>query len=116
MVCADSDYVGADFGGDGVREDAAGVQRGAVPAGGGEAGFFPGIIVYFTHWFPLRDRARAMSGFIVAVPFSLALGAPVSALLLEVDWLGMAGWQWLFVLEGLPAVVLGVVTDRKSVV
>ena len=75
-----------------------------------EAGFFPGIIVYFTHWFPLRDRARAMSGFIVAVPFSLALGAPVSALLLEVDWLGMAGWQWLFVLEGLPAVVLGVVT------
>ena len=51
-----------------------------------EAGFFPGIIVYFTHWFPMRDRARAMSGFIVAIPVSLALGAPLSALLLDVHW------------------------------
>jgi len=75
-----------------------------------EAGFFPGIIVYFTHWFPMRDRARAMSGLIVAVPFSLALGAPLSALLLDVHWFGLAGWQWLFLLEGLPAVVLGVIT------
>lgn len=75
-----------------------------------EAGFFPGIIVFFTHWFPMRDRARAMSGFIVAVPFSMALGAPISALLLDVTWFDMAGWQWLFILEGLPAVVLGVVT------
>jgi ACS family tartrate transporter-like MFS transporter len=75
-----------------------------------EAGFFPGIVVYFTHWFAARDRARAMSGFIVAVPFSLALGAPLSALLLDVDWLGLRGWQWLFIVEGLPAVVLGVVT------
>ncbi len=75
-----------------------------------EAGFFPGIIVYFTHWFPYSVRARAMSGLIVAVPFSLALGAPISALLLDVDWRGLHGWQWLFILEGLPAVVLGVVT------
>lgn len=75
-----------------------------------EAGFFPGIIVYFTHWFPLRDRARAMSGFIVAVPFSMALGAPLSAALLNVNWFNLAGWQWLFLLEGLPAVVLGVLT------
>jgi ACS family tartrate transporter-like MFS transporter len=51
-----------------------------------------------------------MSGLIVAVPFSLALGAPVSALLLDVNWLGLRGWQWLFILEGLPAVVLGVAT------
>lgn len=82
-----------------------------------EAGFFPGIIVYFTHWFPLRDRARAMSGFIVAIPLSLAFGAPVSGLLLNVRWLGWAGWQWLFILEGVPAVILGVLayvllTDR----
>ncbi|HYI93229.1 MAG TPA: MFS transporter [Bryobacteraceae bacterium] len=84
-----------------------------------EAGFFPGIIVYFTHWFPMRDRARAMSGFIVAIPLSLAFGAPISGLLLNVDWLGWKGWQWLFVLEGLPAVILGIVayvilTDRPQ--
>jgi len=75
-----------------------------------EAGFFPGIIVYFTHWFAGSDRTRALSGLIMAVPFSLALGAPVSALLLDVNWLGLVGWQWLFLLEGLPAIVLGVVT------
>jgi ACS family tartrate transporter-like MFS transporter len=75
-----------------------------------EAGFFPGIIVYFTHWFPMRDRGRAMSGLVVAIPISLAIGAPVSALLLDVGWFGVAGWQWLFIVEGLPAVVLGVVT------
>jgi ACS family tartrate transporter-like MFS transporter len=75
-----------------------------------EAGFFPGIIVYFTHWFVAADRARALSGLVMAVPFSLAVGAPVSALLLDVNWLGLSGWKWMFILEGLPAVVLGVVT------
>ncbi len=75
-----------------------------------EAGFFPGIIVYFTHWFVSADRARALSGLVMAVPFSLALGAPVSALLLDVHWLGLVGWKWLFILEGLPAVFLGVFT------
>ena len=75
-----------------------------------EAGFFPGIIVYFTHWFTDRDRARALSGLVMAVPFSLALGAPVSAVLLDVTWLGLAGWKWMFIIEGLPAVVLGLVT------
>lgn len=72
-----------------------------------EAGFFPGIIVYFTHWFTTADRARALSGLVMAVPFSLALGAPVSALLLEVNWLGLAGWKWMFLLEALPALALG---------
>ena len=75
-----------------------------------EAGFFPGLIVYFTHWFASRDRGRALSGLVMAVPFSLALGAPVSGVLLQVDWLGWAGWQWVFLLEGLPAVGLGVAT------
>src|SRR5436190_20132316 len=65
-----------------------------------EAGFFPGIIVYFTHWFTSGDRARALSGLIIAVPFSLAIGAPVSALLLDVSWRGLAGLQWLFIIEG----------------
>src|SRR6476469_1476879 len=75
-----------------------------------EAGFFPGIIVYFTHWFPMRDRARALSGFSVAIPLSLAFGAPSSGLLLDVDWLGWQGWPWLFVLAGLPAVILEIIT------
>ena len=75
-----------------------------------EAGFFPGIIVYFTHWFPSADRGRALAGLVMAVPFSLALGAPVSAVLLNVHWLGLAGWKWLFLCEGLPAVALGVAT------
>src|SRR2546427_5943832 len=82
-----------------------------------EAGFFPGIIVYFTHWFVSGDRARALSGLIMAVPFSLAIGAPVSALLLDASWLQLAGWKWLFIIEGLPAVLLWVgtllvMTDR----
>ena len=75
-----------------------------------EAGFFPGIIVYFTHWFPMKERASAMSGFIVAIPLSLALGAPLSGALLQVNWLGWEGWQWLFVVEGVPAVALGIAT------
>lgn len=77
-----------------------------------EAGFFPGIIVYFTHWFTSQDRTRALSGLVMAVPFSLAMGAPVSALLLDVTWWRFAGWQWLFILEGTPAVILGFVTLR----
>ena len=72
-----------------------------------EAGFFPGIIVYFTHWFAQRDRSRALSGLLVAVPLSLALGAPVSLMLLDVNWFGLEGWQWIFIIEGLPAVLLG---------
>jgi ACS family tartrate transporter-like MFS transporter len=75
-----------------------------------EAGFFPGIIVYFTHWFASAERARALSGLVMAVPFSLAMGAPVSALLLDVNWLGLTGWKWLFILEGLPAILLGIIT------
>jgi ACS family tartrate transporter-like MFS transporter len=75
-----------------------------------EAGFFPGIIVYFTHWFTNHDRARALAGLVMAIPICLALGAPISAMLLEINWLGLVGWKWLFLLEGLPAVVLGVVT------
>lgn len=75
-----------------------------------EAGFFPGVIVYLTHWFTNRDRVRALAGLVMAIPFCLALGAPISAILLKIGWLGMAGWKWLFLLEGLPAVILGIVT------
>ncbi len=75
-----------------------------------EAGFYPGIIVYLTQWFARRDRARALAGFIVAIPVSLAAGAPISAAILKVHWLNLAGWRWVFILEGLPAIVLGVIT------
>jgi MFS transporter, ACS family, tartrate transporter len=75
-----------------------------------EGGFFPGIIVYLTHWVCARDRARAVAGFILAIPVSLSLGAPISALILRLNWLGFAGWRWVFILEGLPAILLGAIT------
>ena len=84
-----------------------------------EAGFFPGLIVYFTHWFPRAERARALAGMVLGIPVSLALGARLSGWLLEVEWFGWAGWQWVFLAEGLPAVLLGlalpfVLVDRPA--
>ena len=73
-----------------------------------EAGFYPGVIVYFTHWFPRKERAVAMAGMLLAVPGSLGLGAGLSAVILELDWFGLAGWQWVFLIEGAPAVLLGI--------
>ncbi len=75
-----------------------------------EAGFFPGIIVYLTHWFIYEDRAKAIAGFMAAIPLSYAVGSPISGLLLGVHWFGLHGWQWLFILEGMPALFFGVVT------
>lgn len=84
-----------------------------------ESGFFPGVIVYLTHWFPRAERGRAMAGLVLAVPVSLALGARLSGLLLQQHWLGLHGWQWVFLGEGFPAVALGLalpwlLTDRPS--
>ena len=74
-----------------------------------EAGFFPGIILYLSYWFPARKRAQVTAIFMAAAPISTALGSPISAALLEMHGLmGFAGWQWMFVLEAVPAVVLGV--------
>ncbi len=75
-----------------------------------EAGFFPGILVYVSHWYRQEDRAKAVAFFMVGIPFSEIIGAPVSGLLLQVHWLGIEGWRWLFFLEGAPAIVLGIVT------
>src|SRR3954469_10056232 len=76
-----------------------------------EAGFFPGIIFYLTLWFPGTYRARVTGLFMACIPLSAALGAPISTSLLYLDGLlGLRGWQWLFLAEGLPAVILGVVT------
>jgi D-galactonate transporter len=76
-----------------------------------EAGFFPGIILYLTYWYPAEYRARFLAAFAIAVPVSTVIGAPVSGLLLGLDGVtGLKGWQWLFIIEGVPSVVLGVVT------
>jgi len=73
-----------------------------------EAGFFPGVIYYLSLWYPGAHRARAIAAFMSAVPVSGLIGGPLSGALLELDGLhGLAGWQWLFLLEGLPAVILG---------
>jgi ACS family tartrate transporter-like MFS transporter len=75
-----------------------------------EAGFFPGIVFYLSEWFPAAQRARALSRFMTAVPLSAAIGNPLSAWLLGLDGRqGLTGWQWLFLLEGIPSVVLGAV-------
>jgi sugar phosphate permease len=75
-----------------------------------EAGFFPGIIVYLTHWYRSADRAKAIAMFMVAIPISQIVGAPLSGLLMKLHWWGYSGWRWLLLLEGVPAVILGMVT------
>jgi sugar phosphate permease len=79
--------------------------------GAAEAGFFPGIILYLTYWFPAKYRALIVAIFMVAIPASSFIGSPISAALLGLEGLaGLHGWQWMFILEGLPAVLLGLVT------
>ena len=84
-----------------------------------EAGFFPGIIFYLTLWFPSVYRARVVSLFMLAIPFSSIIGAPISGALLNITGAGLEGWQWLFILEALPSVIMSVavilyLTDRPS--
>jgi ACS family tartrate transporter-like MFS transporter len=90
-----------------------------------EAGFFPGVIVYLTHWFPSRDRARALAWFFVATPIAQIVSPKISNELLKIGldgsppFLGMVGWQWVYIFWGIPAVVLGLVvlamlTDRPG--
>ncbi len=91
-----------------------------VMLGLAEAGFFPGMILYLTYWIPARQRAKTGALFMMAIPVAMLVGAPVSELLLKLDGVaGLRGWQWLFLVEGLPAVVLGVIalaylTDRPE--
>ncbi|PLR95910.1 MFS transporter [Bacillus sp. T33-2] len=76
-----------------------------------EAGFFPGIILYITYWFRSKDQAKAYAMFYLALPVSNILGAPVSALIMDnINAFGWEGWRWMFILEGLPAILLGSVT------
>ncbi|BAL26946.1 D-galactonate transporter (plasmid) [Azoarcus sp. KH32C] len=77
--------------------------------GAAEAGFFPGIILYLSYWFPARHRAGVTAFFMAAAPISTALGSPISAALLEMNgFMGFQGWQWMFILEAIPALILGV--------
>jgi ACS family tartrate transporter-like MFS transporter len=88
--------------------------------GAAEAGFFPGIILYLSYWFPARQRAAVTAIFMAAAPLSTVLGSPVSGALLEMHGIfGLSGWQWMFIVEGVPAVLLGVavlfyMTDRPE--
>ena len=75
-----------------------------------EGGFFPGVVVYLSHWFYTSDRAKAMAGFTMAAPASLVLGAPLSAYIMRLNWFNLPGWRWVFILEGLPAIVFAIIT------
>jgi len=85
-----------------------------------EAGFFPGMVLFFTYWFPTMHRGRIIAGFMTAIPISIAIGAPVSTTLLELNGLlGLKGWQWMYLIEATPAIILGIVvlfylTDRPE--
>ena len=82
-----------------------------VLLGVAEAGFFPGIIFYFTYWFPSRHHARIVSGFLIGLPVAIAVGAPISTGLLGLDGLfGLRGWQVMYIAEAIPTVVIGVIT------
>ena len=77
--------------------------------GAAEAGFFPGVIVYLSHWFRYEDRTRAKSWFMMTQPLSVVVGTPISRWILEnIHWHGLPGWRWVFILEGVPSIALGV--------
>ena len=88
--------------------------------GAAEAGFFPAVLFYFTLWFPIAQRASILGAFILAQPVANALGAPLSGLILNMEGvLGMHGWQWIYIIEGVPAIILGLfvpllLTDRPA--
>src|SRR5215471_18301311 len=76
-----------------------------------EAGYFPGIVLYLTYWFPRREQARTIALFMAAIPVASILGAPVSGLILDqIHWLSISSWRWLLILEGFPAIVCGILT------
>lgn len=78
--------------------------------GAAEAGFFPGVIVYLSHWFMNQDRAKAIARFMSAIPVAYILGGPLAGAIIGIHWRGIAGWRWLFLLEGAPAILLGIAT------
>jgi len=77
--------------------------------GAAEAGFSPGVIVYLSHWFVPNDRAKATGNFMAAIPISFMIGSPIAGWVLGQYWFAVEGWRWLFLLEGMPAILLGIV-------
>lgn len=75
-----------------------------------EAGFVPGVLVYLSHWYRPADRGKAMAMFFAGIPAAQVVGGPLAAVLLKIHWMGFAGWRWLLILEGLPALIFGFVT------
>src|SRR5437870_10015939 len=75
--------------------------------GAAEAGFFPGVIVYLSHWFIQEDRAKATSNFMSAIPLSFVIASPIAGLILGRSFFAISGWRWLFFLQGVPAILLG---------
>ena len=95
----------------GLVHSAAQLYSARFLLGVAEAGFFPGIALYLTYWFPQREQARVLSLFLAALPVSSILGAPVSGFILDhVHWFGISSWRWLLILEGLPAIACGALT------
>src|SRR6201993_2392263 len=87
--------------------------------GAAEAGFFPGVIVYLSHWFMTQDRGKAVARFMAAIPIGFMIGGPIAGSILKVHWLDITGWRWLFLLEGTPAIIFGalalfVLPDRPN--
>jgi ACS family tartrate transporter-like MFS transporter len=78
--------------------------------GAAEAGLFPGMVLYMTYWFPAATRARFIALFLAGVPLAVVIGGPVSGALLGLEGLGLRGWQWMLILEGIPSLVIGVAT------
>src|SRR5262252_7709662 len=78
--------------------------------GAAESSFFPGMIIYLTHWFCSRDRSRAIACLYAANPAAALIGSPLAGWLLGVHWRSITGWRWLFILEGIPAVFVGIIT------
>lgn len=102
-------FIGLPFMGSSSTEGQFNVLRFVL--GLAEAGFFPGVIVYLSHWFTYEDRAKAKSQFLIGIPLATIIATPLSRWIMEnVEWMNLAGWRWVYILEGIPAVILGFVT------
>ncbi|MCZ4151970.1 hypothetical protein BZG21_47170, partial [Escherichia coli] len=74
-----------------------------------EASFYPCIVHYLSGFYQSKHHAKAIAGFMIAIPAANAIGSPLSTFLLQIEWFGLSGWQWLFILEAVPAVILGII-------